>query len=102
MAPVSGRPQQPMNMSPEEMKKGMEPWLAWFQKYKKEFVDTGTQLINGVNVAKNSVSKGITQVTGYAILQAENLDAVKALLADGPYFNMMPGGSAEVLEMVQM
>jgi hypothetical protein len=30
MAPVSA--EQQMNVSPEEMKKGMEPWMVWFKK----------------------------------------------------------------------
>jgi len=30
---VSEKPaEQQMKVSPEEMKKGMEPWLAWFKK----------------------------------------------------------------------
>jgi hypothetical protein len=92
-APVTA--EQQMNVSPEEMKKAREPWMAWFKKYEKTFVDTGTQLVN-------EASKGKTQVTGYAIVQAKDMDAVKTLLADGPYFMMMPKASAEVFEMMPM
>jgi hypothetical protein len=98
MATVAAEQQQ-MNVSPEEMKKGMEPWLAWFKKYEKAFVDRGTQLVKGVHITKNKASEGKMKVTGYAIVQAEDVDAVKALLADGPYFMMMPEASAEVFEM---
>ncbi len=91
---------QQMNVNPEDMKKGVEPWLAWWKKYENEFVDRGTQLVNGMHINKSEVSKGKTQVTGYAIVQAEDMNAVKALLADGPFFMMMPGASAEVFEMM--
>ncbi len=37
MAPVSAEAQ--MNVSPEEMKKGMEPWMAWYKKAGKAIVD---------------------------------------------------------------
>lgn len=97
-APVTA--EQQMNVSPEQMKKAMEPWLAWFKKYEKAFVDRGTQLVNGIHITKNKASKGKTQVTGYAIVQAKDMDAVKTLLADGPYFMMMPEASAEVFEMM--
>ncbi len=97
-APVASG--QQMNVSPEDMKKGREPWLAWWKKYEKEFVDRGTQLLNGMSISESEVSKGKTQVTGYAIVQAEDMDAVKALLADGPFFKMMPEASAEVFEMM--
>ncbi len=91
---------QQMNISPEDMKKGLEPWLAWWKKYEKEFVDRGTQLLYGMHVTQDEVTKGKTQVTGYAIVQAEDMNAVKTLLADGPFFVMMPGASAEVFEMM--
>jgi len=98
MAPVTA--EQQTSISPEEMKKGMEPWMTWFKKYEKEFVDRGTQLVSGTHITISEVSKGKTPITGYAILQAENIDAVKTLLADGPYFTMMPEASVEVFEMM--
>jgi hypothetical protein len=99
MAPVSAEVQ--MNVSPEEMKKGMEPWVAWFKKGGKAFVDAGTPLGNGVHLTKKNSAKGKTEVTGYSIVQAENIDAVKAMLSDSPHF-MMPKASIEVLEMMPM
>ena len=99
MAPVSAEAQ--MNVSPEEMKKGMEPWVAWFKKGGKAFVDAGTPLGNGMHFTKKAGTKSKTEVTGYSIVQAENMDAVKAMLADSPHF-MMPKASIEVFEMMPM
>ena len=45
MAPVSAEAQ--MKVSPEEMKKGMEPWNAWYKKCGKTIVDFGAPLGKG-------------------------------------------------------
>jgi hypothetical protein len=99
LAPVTA--EQQMNVSPEEMKKGMEPWLAWFKKYGKAIVNGGTPLVNGMRFTKSGSSKGQTQVTGYSVVQANDMDAVKAMLADHPHF-MLPKASVEIFEMMPM
>jgi hypothetical protein len=99
MAPVSAEAQ--MNVSPEEMKKGMEPWNAWYKKCGKAILDMGTPLGKGLCVDKKGSSKGKTQVTGYSIVQAKDMDAAKAMLADHPHL-MMPKASIEILEMMSM
>ena len=99
LAPVTAG--QQMNVSPEEIKKGMEPWLAWFNKCGKAIVDGGTPLANGIHFTKNGSSKGQTQVTGYSIVQAKDMEAVKAMLTDHPHF-MLPKASVEVFEMMPM
>ena len=99
MAPVSAEAQ--MNVSPEEMKKGMEPWLAWFKKCGKAIVDNGNPLGNGMHFTKKSSSKGTTEVTGYSIVHAKDMDAMKAILVDHPHF-MLPKASIEVLEIMPM
>ena len=87
-----------MKISSEEMKKGIEPWMVWFKKYEKEFVDRVTQLVNSIHIARGEASKGITPETGYIIVQAKDVDTVKTLLAAGHYFMMMPGAGVEVFE----
>jgi hypothetical protein len=99
MAPVAAEEQ--MDVSPEEMKKGMEPWLAWHKKREKALVDDGAPLENGVHFTKKGSSEGKTQVTGYSIAQAKDMEAVKAMIANHPHF-MMPKASIEVLEMMPM
>ena len=76
MAPVAAEIQ--MNVSPEEMKKGMEPWLAWYKKAGKAIADLGAPLGKGICLDKKGVGKAQTQVTGYTILQAKDIEAVKA------------------------
>jgi hypothetical protein len=99
MAPVSAETQ--MNVSPEDMKKGMEPWMAWFKKIGKALVDQGGPLGNGMHFTAKGNSKGQTEVTGYSIVQAENMEAIKKMLTNHPHL-MMPKASIEVLEMLPM
>ncbi len=99
MAPVAAEVQ--MNVSPEEMKKGMEPWNAWFKKCGKSIVDMGAPLGRGTCIDKKGSTKGQTQVTGYTIIQAEDLEAVKVMLTDHPHL-MLPNASMEILEIMAM
>ena len=99
MAPVSA--EQQMNVSPEEMKKGMEPWNAWYKKCGKAIVDFGAALGKGSCFDKKGSSKSKSEVTGYSIVQAKDMDAVKAIVADHPHL-MMTKASIEVLEIMPM
>ncbi len=99
MAPVNVEAM--MNRSPEEMKKGMEPWMAWYKKCGKAIVDMGAALGKGTCYDKKGSSKGQTQVTGYTIVQAKDMDAVKAIVADHPHL-MMQKATIEVFEIIPM
>jgi hypothetical protein len=61
----------------------------------------GTPLGNGIHLTEKGTTKGKTEVTGYSILQAKDLDAVKAMLADSPQL-LIPKASFEVFEMTPM
>ena len=99
LAPVTATEQ--MNVTPEELKKGMEPWLAWRAKWGNAIVDFGAPLGNGRHFTNKSVSQGTIQVTGYSVVEADDMEAVKALVADHPHF-MIPDASIEVLEIIPM
>ena len=99
IAPVAAEAQ--MNVSPEAMKKGMEPWVAWYKKFGNAIVDMGAPLGKGTYLDKKGISKGQTQVTGYSIVQANDMEAVKAMLTDHPHL-MMPKASIEALEIMPM
>ena len=99
MAPVTAEAQ--MNVSTEDMKKGMEPWMAWYQKQGKAIVDMGAPLGKGMHFTKAGSSKGQTEVTGYTIVQAKDMEDVKAMLSGHPHF-MLPKASIEVLEIMPM
>ena len=98
-APVTA--EELMNVSPKEMKQGMEIWLAWFEKWKNAIIDGGTPLGKGIHFTKNGDSKGKIEVIGYSIVEAKDMAVAKKMLANHPHF-MMPKASIEVLEMMPM
>ena len=99
MAPVAAEVQ--MNVSPEEMKKGMEPWMAWYNKNRESVVDLGTPLGKGECVDAKGSKKTQSQVTGYSIVQAEDIESVKDMIANHPHL-MMPQASIEIMEIMPM
>jgi len=54
-----------------------------------------------MHFTKRGSSKGKTEITGYTIVQAEDMDAVKAIVKGHPHF-MLPKSSIEVLEIMPM
>jgi hypothetical protein len=100
VSPVSAE-QQMQTASPEDMQKGMEPWVRWFDAHKQALVEMGTPTGNEMNVTKAGSSRPTTFIGGYSIVQADDLDAAKAMLSDHPHF-MMEGNSIEVLELMPM
>jgi hypothetical protein len=48
---------------------------------------------------KKGITKGQTQVTGYTIVQAKDLDAAKSMFTDHPHL-MMPKASLDILEIM--
>lgn len=99
LAPVSAESQ--MNVSPEEMKKGMEPWMQWYGKVGAAIVDGGSPLGNGMHFSGQESSKPKTTVAGYTVVQAENMDTVKKMIENHPHY-MLKGASIEVLEVMPM
>ena len=75
-----------MNVPPEEMAKGMEMWTNWFKKAGNNIVDMGSPLMNGQQIGTDgSVSNSSKNVSGYSIIQAENMDEAKALMEGHPH-----------------
>ncbi len=87
---------QMMGATPEQMKAGMDAWMAWFKKVGPAIVDGGAPL------GESALIKGKTgsgHIGGYTILQAKSIDAAKKLLDGHPHFGA-PGASIEVIEIL--
>jgi hypothetical protein len=87
--------------SPEEAKKGMDMWTAWYDKTGKAIVDAGAPLKESVHVGKNEHPKATAHITGYTVVEAKDMDEVKKLLETHPHL-MMPNTCIEVLEFLPM
>lgn len=84
--------------TPEDMKKGMEPWMEWAKRCGEGLVDLGTPLGNGQKVTKSGSTPSDSGVAGYSILQAENMEGAKALLEGHPHLDWAEGCEIEVYE----
>ena len=90
------------SVSPEEAKKGMEPWFAWQKKVGSGMVDLGTPLGNGMKVTKAGTVPSEKEVVGYTILQAEDMEAVVEMLKGHPHLDWVDGCSIEVHESLSL
>lgn len=86
-APVDAM-EQTANISPEDQQKGMQEWMNWAQRVGNKLVDMGQPLMNGQQLTPQGVSRSSDKnVSGYSILEAENLEEAKSLLDGHPHLN---------------
>ena len=58
--------------SPEDMKKGMEGWMAWAKKCGKGLSDVGAPLGNGHALTHSGSKASKKNVTGYSMSRCRN------------------------------
>jgi len=100
-APASAM-EQMKDVSPEEMKKGMEPWMEWAKKCGSGLVDMGSPLAGGQKLTNSGSSPSDKGVAGFSILQAENMDGAIAMLEEHPHLAWTEGCEIEVHEFMPM
>ncbi len=93
---------QMANATPEEMKAGMEPWMAWAASCGDGLVDMGSPLGGGQKVSDSGSSPSDREVVGYSILQAEDMNSAVALLEGHPHLGWAEGCEIEVHETLAM
>lgn len=100
---VSEKPaEQQINASPEEIKKGMEPWNAWFKRLGSAIIDQGNPTGKPFALNKKGVTKAhADKVTGYTIIEAKDMPQAKTMIIDNPHLDQ-PKSSVEILEIMPM
>ena len=88
--------------TPEEMKKGMEPWMAWMEKCGDALLDMGSPLGKVQIVTSSGSEQGSDDVGGYSILQAESMDDAVKMLEGHPHLGWAEGCEINVYEMKPM
>lgn len=86
----------------EEMKAGMEPWMAWAKRCGEDLLDMGAPLGNGKKVTKDGTSSSNKNVVGYSILQANSMDEAVAMLSGHPHIEWTAGCEIEVHEVLPL
>ena len=87
-----------MAMAPEVAAKAMEGWMKWAEQCGDALVDFGSPLGGGQRVTKSGSQDSTQQVTGYSILEADNIGAAKELLESHPHLEWATGCEIEVHE----
>ena len=90
--------EQMKDASPEEMQKGMEPWMAWAERCGSGLVDLGAPLGNGQKLTKSGSSPSGRDVAGYSVLQAEDMESAKKMLEGHPHLEWTGGCEIEIHE----
>ena len=90
------------DMTPEDHKKGMEPWMVWMKKCGSGLVDGGAPLKNGKNINPDGISESDSDIAGYSILQAENMEKAVIMLKNHPHLKWDAGCSIELYECMAM
>ena len=100
-SPVSAM-EKMKNASPEEMKKGMEPWMQWAEKCGAHLIDMGAPLGVGFHIDSSGTGASKTEVSGFSVLQADNMEQAKELLAGHPHLAWTDGCYIEVHEKIPL
>ena len=100
-APVSASAQMENN-DPAMAAEVMKAWNDWSASVGEGMVDLGLPVGNGRKVTANSAAtEAGTEVSGYTILQAADMDEALGLLKSHPHLQM-PGASIEVYETLDL
>jgi len=92
---------QMANATPEEMKAGMDAWMAWAGKAGDAIIDLGTPLALATRLGPGTATVGGDDIAGYSLLRAGSAPELADVLAGHPHLSV-PGNSIDVLELLAM
>jgi len=88
-------------MSEEEGAAVMAKWGAWMEKVGPALTDVGTPFGPGGSVVDDGTSGPAISLTGYSIVEADNMGHAKSLTDSHPYLSEGAGNySIEVFELM--
>lgn len=95
-------PATPMDkMTPEQGQQQMAGWQTWMSKVGEALVDMGSPMSGGRAVVDDGSAGTASEMNGYSILQAEDMDTALALVDGHPFLSDKSGRfSVEVFELL--
>ena len=99
LAPVSAIEQMMANATPEQMKVGMDAWMAWMKSNESALADMGAPLGKTKRVTGAGVSDTKNEVTGYSIIEAKSHEAAANMLEGHPHLQVT-GAYIDVLAVM--
>ena len=88
--------------APEQQQAHMAKWQAWTQQNAEALLNAGTPLSGGQVLTATGDADVDGTMMGYAIVQAEDMDAAQAILKTDPFLAQGEGCSIEVYECMSM
>lgn len=91
-----------MESDPKKAQESMKVWTKWFQDLGKAVVDMGAPTAPGKTVSGKSAKNGVVgdPITGYSILQAENMEGAVDMAKKSPQIGA--GGQIAIYELMPM
>lgn len=97
----NGPATKPEDMDPEMAKAIMGKWGEWMGKVGDAMVDMGQPMANGEAVVDDGSQRGALELSGYSIIQAEDMEGAKNLVDGHPFLSDKTGKfSVEVFELL--
>lgn len=94
-------PATPMeDITPEQSDQMMQAWGAWMGKVGSAMVDMGAPFATRAGVAGDGSGTGASDLNGYSIVEAADLDAAKALCDGHPFLS--DGTASFVVEVYEL
>jgi len=90
------------DLSPEDMKKVMESWNTWAERCGDGLVEMGAPLGNSQGVSSGGSSKSKSEICGFSVLQAEDIDFAKKYLDGHPHLDWTENCRIEIHEQMPM
>ncbi len=97
----NGPATKPEDMDPETVKGIMAKWGEWMGKVGDAMVDMGQPMANGEAVVDDGSAGKALELSGYSIIQAEDMAGAKKLVEGHPFLSDKSGKfSVEVFELM--
>ncbi len=88
------------DMDPEKVEAIMAKWGEWMEKVGDAMVDTGAPMSKGEAVVDDGSAGEALQLSGYTIVQAEDMAVAKKLVDGHPFLSDKTGKfSVEIFEL---
>lgn len=82
------------DMSDEQTKAVLDGWNRWIEKMGTSLVDVGQPMANGVSVVDDGSTGTATELNGYSILEADDMQGAKELADGHPFLSEGKGNFA--------
>jgi len=94
-------PYADMSEIPEDVfKEVMAAWGVWIENVGKALKEIGAPMVKGVSIVDDGSSGTVSDLTGYSIISAENIEEAKKLVKSHPHLSDGKGKySIEVFEL---